>query len=313
MVKTAVLMATYNGEKFLKNQLDSIKNQELRPDVVIFRDDGSSDQTVKFLENYISENNLENWFINVNEKNLGWRLNFRQLLIDSQVFDVDYVFFSDQDDTWNLDKNRRQIEVMEEHPYIDLLSGDIAIKKISEQATVPTYFQFSDQTKEISKYPARYNYQSYRSGWTLALKNEYVSELLKYWKPEYAVTHDVIVSVLASLLGTGYNLNQVVGIHIRHAGNASGKMPVNLHSTRQVNIEELYKAVGFYDIMYHVLKDKNSSYTKMIKEYYDFSLKRYNLARENKKIPVFIQIIRNWKYYGTMSSRIRDIIFLFKK
>lgn len=313
MVKTAVLMATYNGEKFLKNQLDSIKNQELKPDIVIFRDDSSSDQTVKLLEDYISENGLRNWFIRVNEKNLGWRLNFRQLLVDSQTFNVDYIFFSDQDDTWKLDKNRCQIEILNQNSKIEVLSGDIEVKKISENATVPTYFEFEDKTQRISQFPLRINYQSYRSGWTLALRSEFIADLLKYWKPEYAITHDVLVSVLASLLETGYNLNQVVGTHLRHAGNASGQMPVNIHSSRQVNLEELYKAVGFYDIMYHVLQDRKSVHTKMIKEYYNFSLKRYNLAKENKKIPVFIQIVKEWKYYGTMSSRIRDIIFLFKK
>ena len=53
MVKTAVLMATYNGQGFIHDQLDSIRNQTLRPDYVLMRDDGSTDDTVKDVEDYI--------------------------------------------------------------------------------------------------------------------------------------------------------------------------------------------------------------------------------------------------------------------
>ena len=99
MVKTAVLMATYNGQGFIHDQLDSIRNQTLRPDYVLMRDDGSTDDTVKVVEDYIKEHRLDGWSITSNDKNLGWRLNFRQLLLDAKRLSVDYLFFSDQDDT----------------------------------------------------------------------------------------------------------------------------------------------------------------------------------------------------------------------
>ncbi|MCC9882242.1 glycosyltransferase, partial [Streptococcus agalactiae] len=98
MVKTAVLMATYNGEKFISEQLDSIRQQTLKPDYVLLRDDCSTDETVNVVNNYIAKHELEGWKIVKNDKNLGWRLNFRQLLIDVLAYEVDYVFFSDQDD-----------------------------------------------------------------------------------------------------------------------------------------------------------------------------------------------------------------------
>ncbi|WP_252899696.1 glycosyltransferase [Lactococcus fujiensis] len=312
-MKTAVLMATYNGEKFLENQLDSVRNQELKPDFVVFRDDCSTDGTIAFLKQYIARYNLENWLIRENETNLGWRLNFRQLLIDSQELDVDLVFFSDQDDTWKLDKNRRQVEVLKEHPEIEVLSGDIEIKKISEQATIPTYFEFSDHYAQISKYPAKTTYNSFRSGWTLAIRRSLVDAALKYWKPEYNITHDVLFATLSSLTETGYNLNQTVGIHLRHAGNASGKALLTIHDPKALHVSELYKFVGFYDIIYKILKDRESDYAPEIKNYYEFYVKRHHLASENKIIPVFAQIFTEWKYYAGMSGRIRDVIFAFKK
>ena len=59
----SVVMATYNGTKYLDKQLCSIRDQTLRPDEVIICDDGSTDQTVELVEQFIKENRLENWSI----------------------------------------------------------------------------------------------------------------------------------------------------------------------------------------------------------------------------------------------------------
>lgn len=316
MTKTAVLVATYNGEKYLKNQLDTIRDQELKPDFVLFRDDRSSDGTVKFIRNYIVENQLENWLVKINEENIGWRLNFRQLLLDGLTTDADYFFFSDQDNVWKLDKNRCQIEAMETHPQIEVLSADIEIGKTSDDvADLPKWFKYYQfpEGEALSQYPPRKNYSSYRVGWAVVMRRKFVVDLMTYWKPEYNVTHDVIVPVLASLLGTGYNLNQVIGTHLLHDTNATGARLLTLSSPKKLHVEELYKFVGFYDVLYQVLKARGFAQAAEMKHYYDFYVKRYELARENKFFAVFGQILTDWRYYPGMSGRIRDVIFAFKK
>ena len=55
-MKNSVVMATYNGAKYIIEQLDSIKNQTMRPDEVIISDDGSTDDTLKIVKNYIAKN-----------------------------------------------------------------------------------------------------------------------------------------------------------------------------------------------------------------------------------------------------------------
>ncbi|QPS70489.1 glycosyltransferase [Lactococcus garvieae] len=316
MTTTAVLVATYNGEKLLKKQLDTIREQELKPDFVLFRDDRSTDNTVSFLKSYIEQYALENWIIKINEKNIGWRLNFRQLLVDTLDYDIDIAFFSDQDNIWHLDKNKHQVQVMEAHPEMELLSADIQVEKISEEvADLPRWFKYFEFNKEqaFSKYPPRFGYSSYRVGWVVAMRRSFIADIVKYWKPEYNITHDVLVAALSSLTETGYNLNEIVGTHLLHDRNATGDKLLTLSSPKQVHVEELYKFVGFYDVMYQVLQMRGSQYAPQVKAYYDFYVKRHAMARDNKFWGVFTQIFSDWKFYGGMSGRLRDVIFAFKK
>ncbi|MFQ6366822.1 glycosyltransferase [Lactococcus lactis] len=315
-MKTAVLMATYNGEKFIEKQLDSIKNQVLAPDYVIIRDDGSTDGTVEFVKDYIATNDLVGWNIIKNQRNLGWRLNFRQLLIDSQNTDADVIFLSDQDDVWNLGKNKRQLEILAEHQEIEVLSADTEFNVSASEATVPTNYIFKDNDQELSKFPIEHFYKAgFRQGMTLAIKKEFISRFLKYWKEDYnLLPHDALIECLAGLLEVGYNLNECVAVHNRHESNASGKAVVTLKSPKKLHIQELYaKYQGYYDVIYKVLQDNNSPLEQEEKVYYEFTKRRIRSAQSGSFFKTIGQVLKDWKKYEHFSSRIRDILFSFKK
>ena len=93
--RVSVAMATYNGEKYLAEQLDSIINQTVRPYEIVVCDDRSSDGTMNLLTEYAQKYD----FIHVclNEQNLGYKRNFERALT---ICSGDYVAFSDQDDVW---------------------------------------------------------------------------------------------------------------------------------------------------------------------------------------------------------------------
>ncbi|WP_374285560.1 glycosyltransferase [Lactococcus sp.] len=315
-MKTAVLMASYNGEKFIQEQLDSIKNQSLKPDYVLIRDDGSTDQTVQTVEKYIADNELQGWSIKRNEKNLGWRSNFRALLLDSLELETDYVFFSDQDDTWKLDKNEKQVSIMEENGNIEVLSGDLEIVKLDEDAIIPHFFVFDDKDKEISKYPFSQDHKTgFRQGMTLAIKTEFVQDVMEFWESTFdSLTHDILFERLSSILGTGYNLNQIVANHKRHGGNASGHTIISVKDPKAKHIYDLeHKVLGYHTIAWNVLKKRNNENAKIQEEYVKFILRRIENAKSDKIFPVLKQVCLDWNYYANMSGRIRDIIFSFKK
>jgi glycosyltransferase involved in cell wall biosynthesis len=95
----AVLMATYNGALYLKEQIDSILNQSLQPTIIIVSDDGSEDDTHLILEKYVAEEKIT--FIK-NEIRLGVVGNFVKLL--TQLPQGYYFALSDQDDIWHSKK-----------------------------------------------------------------------------------------------------------------------------------------------------------------------------------------------------------------
>lgn len=99
----SVVIATYNGEKYIEAQLDSIRDQSMKPDEVIIRDDKSSDSTPEIVTEYIKENSLNNWKFEINEENKGYKKNFYDLL---KIAKGNFIFLSDQDDVWLSEKIR---------------------------------------------------------------------------------------------------------------------------------------------------------------------------------------------------------------
>lgn len=89
MLNTSVIMTTYNGEKYIFEQLESIRGQTLCVDEVLIFDDGSTDRTLQIIKNYIQSNSLNNWAVKVNDRNLGWKANF---MLGSQNATGRYIF-----------------------------------------------------------------------------------------------------------------------------------------------------------------------------------------------------------------------------
>ena len=98
MKKVVVLMSTFNGERFLEEQLNTLSSQEGVEVSLLVRDDGSSDSTQKILDHRKESGSL-NWYTG---KNLKPARSFLDLLINAP--DAEYYAFCDQDDVWLPDK-----------------------------------------------------------------------------------------------------------------------------------------------------------------------------------------------------------------
>ena len=75
-MKISVVVSVFNGEKYISEQLDSLRQQTRRPDEVLLFDDGSSDKTPQIVADYITKYSLANWKYTRNPENKGWRRNF---------------------------------------------------------------------------------------------------------------------------------------------------------------------------------------------------------------------------------------------
>lgn len=108
--RVAILLATYNGSDYLKEQIDSIINQTYKNWTLYIRDDGSNDETLAFVDNLCKSNNRI-MLINDSEKHVGAAKSFMRLLenIDSELY-----MFCDQDDVWKDDKIKISLDAYDE-------------------------------------------------------------------------------------------------------------------------------------------------------------------------------------------------------
>lgn len=119
--KVNVVLATYNGEKFLKRQLDSIVNQTYENIDIYIRDDGSKDDTVAFLEEYIKNDISGRRIVLLDNggKNLRCPHSFYEILRKCDT--ADYYSFCDQDDEWYPEKVAWAVERLEKEDNNEIL------------------------------------------------------------------------------------------------------------------------------------------------------------------------------------------------
>lgn len=102
-------MATYNGEKYLYEQIESILNQSYKNWILLIRDDKSEDSTVSIIEEY-EKRDPRIRLLRDRKGNMGFVKNFEELLKNSQE---EFIMFSDQDDYWEKDKIKNYIEILQ--------------------------------------------------------------------------------------------------------------------------------------------------------------------------------------------------------
>ncbi|MBR3133524.1 MAG: glycosyltransferase family 2 protein [Clostridia bacterium] len=106
--KVIILMSTYNGEKYLKEQIDSLVMQTYKNINILIRDDGSSDKTVEIIKDY--QRRFNNIFL-INGSNIGFINSFFELLKNAN--EADYYAYCDQDDVWMTDKIERAVKFLD--------------------------------------------------------------------------------------------------------------------------------------------------------------------------------------------------------
>ena len=223
----SVVMATYNGERYVEKQLQSILNQSLMPDEVIIRDDGSTDSTVQIVQKFIDSHNLSSWEIKVNDENLGYRKNFANLL---SLASGDYIFLSDQDDEWFSDKISKMVKIFKDNKDIQALNGSISlidgnsnkIKVVKKKNMYNENLYFStEQLNTINRVSlATLVVTNITPGCAMAITKELRDSFIKTY--EFILPHDWYLNMLAAYnKGCYFFFYSVIGYRI-HANNTIG-------------------------------------------------------------------------------------------
>ena len=145
----SVAMATFNGETYIQEQLDSIYTQTCKVDEIIIVDDCSTDSTVRVIEQYILSHKDIDIKLYKNEENLGYKKNFKKAI---SLCHGDYVFLSDQDDIWKFNKVEDMISIMEKNSNISVLASSFEfIDQKGDVFTVPLDSRMSNNNLLMKK------------------------------------------------------------------------------------------------------------------------------------------------------------------
>ena len=218
--KISVAMATYNGEKFIEEQLQSILDQTLPVDEVIICDDRSSDNTAEVVTSFIRNNKLEDRFkFSVNDKNLGYASNFINALRRTTG---DYVFFCDQDDIWVTDRIRKMTDVLEQHPEAELIGSEFEPFKCSDDAPDPQKWELATFRNDDSLEKLEFNSENIFigcQGCTMAMRRSFIDAVDRYWYEGWA--HDEFVWKLSLVRGTLFFYHRVTMKRRLHSSNVT--------------------------------------------------------------------------------------------
>ena len=216
--KIEILLATYNGEKYVGEQIDSIINQTYNNWELLIRDDNSKDRTLEILKEYEKKDKRIK-VIEDKKGNLGFVKNFEELLNNSKE---DWVMFSDQDDYWLENKIEKYVAIL------NASSEDILKKPI----LIHSNSFICDDNLEIikdefinSKIANKYNeddfYFAYFVQGSTVLINRAIIDLALPFSKNVTV-HDRYFHLLAEFLGKRIFINESLIKYRQHSNNKIG-------------------------------------------------------------------------------------------
>lgn len=197
-MKIDILMATYNGEKYLREQIDSILNQTFKDFNLIICDDCSKDSTWEILQEYEKKDSRVK--IIKNEKNLGYNKNFEKLLSYVQS---EYFMLSDQDDFWMENKVEESYRKITEED-LNLVCSDLEVVDENLNTIHSSMWEFWPDYNIKNKIKKSNDYRSCLmtncvTGCTTIINSKLISELIPL--PGYPIVHDWWIALVAGSKG----------------------------------------------------------------------------------------------------------------
>lgn len=229
-MKISIAMATYNGAKYLQEQLDSFVAQTRQPDELVVCDDVSTDTTVDILESFRQQAPFT-VRIYRNEKNLGYIKNFEKAL---SLCTGDIIFLSDQDDVWFNNKIAEMAAILDIRHDIFVLQADMVL---ADENMNPTSYTQLGNILSVGHSP-----DIFLAGCGTAIRKEWLDLALPI--PAEVAAHDNWIHRLALVLDVRVIHGKPLQYYRRHGDNASRG-----YASRPVKMTQLdtFRQHGFRD------------------------------------------------------------------
>jgi glycosyltransferase involved in cell wall biosynthesis len=210
----SIAMTTYNGERFLEEQLRSLTEQTTLPNELVVCDDGSTDRTPEILAQFAKRASFPVRIV-INNHRLGWRENF---LKAASLCSSDYIAFCDQDDIWLKEK----LAVVESH------------LRRNRCMLLQHGFRLIDDAGNVISPDLNWEHlreEVWRNSYGLTqVFHRSMLEFSDLWKlsqgdfDDQGMSHDQWVRFLSSLLGQTLSINEVLVHYRQHGNNVSGDL-----------------------------------------------------------------------------------------
>jgi len=263
--KIDIVLAVYNGEVFLKEQINSIFNQTYQNFHLIIINDASTDKSKEIIQEYMKKHKNISYY--ENEKNLGHVKSFERGLSLSRA---NYIAFCDQDDIWHPEKLELQLNKIKEYDNIPaLVHSDLEMIDEKGNTINQSYFgfrgyEFSDK-KSLNKIIS----QNGVMGNTILMNKELKKLVLPF--PKYLVVHDYWIALVNELFGKRITIKKPLVKYRIHTNNASN----NKNSfTKQIKISNKlpYRGINREKVLEELLNkfDISKEDMKIIKVFLDY-------------------------------------------
>lgn len=272
----SIALASFNGEKYIREQLDSILNQTIQDFEVVVCDDNSTDNTWSILEEYKKKDKRFRIYSNV--ENLGFKNNFEKAI---SLCKGNYVALSDQDDIWT--ENHLEILVgLIGEKYL-VCGNSLLVDECGNSLGYDLSTSVDFIKQPVNKLDLAYRiflHGNVFQGASMLLSRDFLKIALPL--PEKIKYHDAWFAALASIKNKIEYTRDIINMHRRHASNES----VLLKKTLINRVKNSYPQSVIYA--------EKVSYVEAINERIDYN----NLSSKQKKI---IEEF-NW-YYGKLPFR----------
>jgi glycosyltransferase involved in cell wall biosynthesis len=232
----SVCIATYNGEKYIKEQLDSILIQIGLNDEVIISDDCSTDKTLDIIK-LINDKRIV--LLESKTKFKNHNFNFENALKKATG---DIIFMADQDDIWKLNKVERVLEIFN-NENVNLVISDCILVDANKKTISNSYFNIRNSGKGLLKNFYKNSYV----GCCMAFNKKVLNSSLPF--PKNTFSHDTWIGLIAELVGNTFFLNEPLVYFRRHGENFS----THLNGDSFLNNKSAYSTLESVFLRYKLL------------------------------------------------------------
>ena len=296
--KIDILLATYNGEKYVGEQIESILTQTYKNINLIISDDKSQDNTRKIIEEYAKKDQRITIFFQ--EENLGYIKNFEFLI--KQV-KSNYFMLSDQDDVWLPEKVEKSIKKLKEEN-ADLVFGDLEVVDQSLYTIYSSFGDFMKLNRKIKKcknsYEMNYLYNCV-TGCTLLAKSKTIQDFMPIPANSKYVVHDHWIALMTSLHGKLAYIPEKLIKYRQHGDNQIGTEKISHKFNKMEQVRNLFIDVKLGVFSTYVLQ--NNKFPEKLQDFNKKALEYYKMLPGKKYF--------NFKGWGIFHKLYRHETFLY--